>query len=229
LSTHARHALAALGTDGGQPCADGDLLGRGIHLLWSIRPELGFPRDGYHVWRRMHRPPEWSCFNFEDALDPPPESSSWTWLGYRLEASAGPIELLEFACGELPGLHLPGDRTLMVWAATRSIGVRASGSGAPPLVDVFVADGDGVALAAQRRARPHAGVASVLLAYVPRLPSSDRPAGLGLVGGSVRMTPGTNRRLRIFATTQIVFIRAACGCRHASRHAHCVADSEHRL
>ena len=46
-------------------------------------------------------------------------------------------------------------------------------------------------------------VAAVLLAYVPRLPSSDRPAGLGLAGGSVRMTPGTNRRLRIFATTQI--------------------------
>jgi putative ABC transport system permease protein len=46
-------------------------------------------------------------------------------------------------------------------------------------------------------------VASVLLAYVPRLPSSDRPAGLGLAGGSLRMTPGTSRRLRIFATTQI--------------------------
>ncbi len=46
-------------------------------------------------------------------------------------------------------------------------------------------------------------VAAVLLAYVPRLPSSDRPAGLGLAGGSVRMTPATSRRLRIFATTQI--------------------------
>jgi hypothetical protein len=46
-------------------------------------------------------------------------------------------------------------------------------------------------------------VASVLLAYVPRLPSSDRPGGLGLAGGSLRMTPGTNRRLRVFATTQI--------------------------
>jgi putative ABC transport system permease protein len=46
-------------------------------------------------------------------------------------------------------------------------------------------------------------VASVLLAYVPRLPSPDRSGGLGLAGGSVRMTPSTNRRLRIFATTQI--------------------------
>ena len=45
-------------------------------------------------------------------------------------------------------------------------------------------------------------LASVLLAYVPRLPSSDRPAGLGLAGG-LRITPGTNRRLRMFATTQI--------------------------
>lgn len=45
--------------------------------------------------------------------------------------------------------------------------------------------------------------AAVLLAYIPRLPMSDRSGGLGLAGGSVRMTPGTNRRLRIFATTQI--------------------------
>jgi putative ABC transport system permease protein len=46
--------------------------------------------------------------------------------------------------------------------------------------------------------------AAVLLAYVPRLPSSHAPAGLGL-GTSVRLTPGTNRRLRVFATTQIAF------------------------
>ena len=47
--------------------------------------------------------------------------------------------------------------------------------------------------------------ASVLLAYVPRLPSPRAPAGLGLVSGSVRITPGTNRRLRLFATAQIAF------------------------
>jgi predicted permease len=46
-------------------------------------------------------------------------------------------------------------------------------------------------------------VAAVLLAYIPRLPSSDRSSGLGLSSGSVRITPGTNRRLRIFATMQI--------------------------
>jgi predicted permease len=47
--------------------------------------------------------------------------------------------------------------------------------------------------------------AAVLLAYVPRLPSPRAPAGLGLSSGSVRMTPGTNRRLRLFATAQIAF------------------------
>src|SRR5204863_2142742 len=47
--------------------------------------------------------------------------------------------------------------------------------------------------------------AAVLLAYVPRLPSPHAPAGLGLASGSVRITPGTKRRLRIFATTQIAF------------------------
>jgi len=45
--------------------------------------------------------------------------------------------------------------------------------------------------------------AAVLLAYVPRLPSPHAPTGLGLTSGSVRITPGTNRRLRVFATTQI--------------------------
>jgi putative ABC transport system permease protein len=46
-------------------------------------------------------------------------------------------------------------------------------------------------------------IAAVLLAYIPRLPSSNRSSGLGLSSGGVRITPGTNRRLRIFATTQI--------------------------
>jgi predicted permease len=47
--------------------------------------------------------------------------------------------------------------------------------------------------------------AAVLLAYVPRLPSTHGPVGLGLATGGVRITPGTNRRLRMFATTQIAF------------------------
>jgi putative ABC transport system permease protein len=61
-------------------------------------------------------------------------------------------------------------------------------------------------------------VAAVLLAFVPRLPSLDyrsgRPeqgrrasadaaGGLGLSHGSVRITSGTNRRLRLFAVMQI--------------------------
>jgi len=48
-------------------------------------------------------------------------------------------------------------------------------------------------------------VAAVLLAYVPRLPSSDRlgrPSSTPAVGG-IRITPATNRRLKIFATMQI--------------------------
>jgi len=40
--------------------------------------------------------------------------------------------------------------------------------------------------------------AAVLLAFVPRLPSPQ-----GLANGSLRITPGTNRRLRVFAMTQI--------------------------
>ncbi|MFA5897506.1 MAG: ABC transporter permease [Hyphomicrobium sp.] len=46
-------------------------------------------------------------------------------------------------------------------------------------------------------------VSSVLLAFVPRLPSAEATNGLGLSNGSVRITTGTNRRLRLFAVTQI--------------------------
>ncbi len=45
--------------------------------------------------------------------------------------------------------------------------------------------------------------AAVLLAFVPRLPSADGSQGISLSNGSVRITGGTNRRLRIFAVTQI--------------------------
>ncbi len=54
-------------------------------------------------------------------------------------------------------------------------------------------------------------VAAVILAFVPRLPSSGtsgsgtsgKPSGLGLSSGSARITGSTSRRQRIFAVTQI--------------------------
>jgi putative ABC transport system permease protein len=46
-------------------------------------------------------------------------------------------------------------------------------------------------------------IAAVLLAFVPRLPSADSAHGLGLSNGSLRITGGANRRLRVFAMTQI--------------------------
>src|SRR5271154_2619307 len=46
-------------------------------------------------------------------------------------------------------------------------------------------------------------IAAVLLAFVPRLPSADSSHGSGLASGSLRVTGGTGRRLRIFAVTQI--------------------------
>ncbi|MCA1562285.1 MAG: ADOP family duplicated permease [Acidobacteria bacterium] len=45
--------------------------------------------------------------------------------------------------------------------------------------------------------------AAVLLAFVPRLPAADASSGFGLSNGSVRITSGRNRRLRLFAVTQI--------------------------
>jgi predicted permease len=46
-------------------------------------------------------------------------------------------------------------------------------------------------------------LAAVLLAFIPRLPSADAANGLGLASGGLRITTGTNRRLRAFAVVQI--------------------------
>jgi putative ABC transport system permease protein len=46
-------------------------------------------------------------------------------------------------------------------------------------------------------------ISAVLLAFVPRLPSANASQGSNLANGSVRITGGTSRRLRIFAVTQI--------------------------
>ena len=46
-------------------------------------------------------------------------------------------------------------------------------------------------------------VAAVILAFVPRLPSSGTSSGLSPSSGSVRLTASTSRRQRIFAVTQI--------------------------
>ncbi len=46
-------------------------------------------------------------------------------------------------------------------------------------------------------------VAAVLLAFIPKLPTSDASRGASLASGGVRITGSTSRRLRIFAVVQI--------------------------
>lgn len=46
-------------------------------------------------------------------------------------------------------------------------------------------------------------LAAVGLAFVPRLPNAEAATGPGLSAGNIRITPGTNRRLRLFAVAQI--------------------------
>jgi predicted permease len=45
--------------------------------------------------------------------------------------------------------------------------------------------------------------AAVLLAYIPRLPSSPHPDNGYAAGGGIRMTPNLNRRLKTFAVAQV--------------------------
>jgi len=46
-------------------------------------------------------------------------------------------------------------------------------------------------------------IAAVVLAYVPRLPTTASSQGFGLASGGARITAGATRRLRVFAVTQI--------------------------
>jgi len=46
-------------------------------------------------------------------------------------------------------------------------------------------------------------LAAVLLAFVPRLPNADASHGFALTSAGLRITGATNRRLRLFAVTQI--------------------------
>jgi len=95
------------------------------------------------------------------------------------------------AAGALAGLYFAGPLVTLIARFAARFSVRAL----DVTVDSSVA-WVGAALAI---------AAAVLLAFVPRLPSSHASVGLGVGSGSLRMTPGTNRRLRIFATTQIAF------------------------
>jgi putative ABC transport system permease protein len=56
-------------------------------------------------------------------------------------------------------------------------------------------------------------IASVFLAFIPRLPSANAPQG-GLTGRETRVAGGSSRRLRIFAVTQIAasFLLLAGAC-----------------
>ena len=153
------HALVGLGTDGGQPLVDGDRLAGGVHLLWSIRPELGFPVDGYHVWRRRHREPEWSCLDPGNGLLPPPGTSGtdWEWLDYRVRVDPGPVTRDPDACGEAGALYLPGSRSVEVRPPRVAAAVRVVGVGALPVLEVLVASGGGTAVALRLRARRAGG------------------------------------------------------------------------
>ncbi|MEP7310475.1 MAG: hypothetical protein ABJA98_33645 [Acidobacteriota bacterium] len=45
-------SMIGLGTDGGQPRADGSPMERGIHLRWQLGDALGFPPGGFDLYRR---------------------------------------------------------------------------------------------------------------------------------------------------------------------------------
>ena len=152
------HAVVGLGTDGGQPLADGDVLARGVHLLWTLRPELGFPVDGYHVSRRRHRDPEWVCLDASFGLLPPPGGvTSWENGDlFALQSDHGVAVLDPTGCTPAGAAAYPGaDRSLTVGSAREFSAVRVIGVGSRPMVEVFALAGGEQRLIASQRAPRH--------------------------------------------------------------------------
>lgn len=148
MDTTPWHALVALGTKGGDPLVNGDRLARGVHLLWSWRPELGFPIGGYDVWRRVHRPPGWFCLDLDTHMSIPDNGGEWEVLSFRLVANPGPVVHQADGCGKRYALVLPPlppdprvspIRVLEVWSPVESAAVRGIGLGEPPVVEVLAA------------------------------------------------------------------------------------------
>jgi hypothetical protein len=161
LSTDRWHAVVGLGTDGGQALANGDVLACGVHLLWTLRPELGFPVDGYHVSRRRHRNPEWVCLDESFGLLPPPGGVT-SWEGgnlFSLESDQGVAVLDPTACVPVGAAHYAGEaRSLTIRADREFSALRAKGEGDRPMVEVFaLTDGEERLIAWQRAARRSGG------------------------------------------------------------------------
>src|SRR5262245_35719656 len=119
-------------------------------------------------------------------------------LRAALGASSGALRrtllgecLVLCAAGAVAGLYLADPLVMLVARYAARFSIRAL----DVTVDSSVA-WVGAALAI---------LAAVLLAFVPRLPSSNTSAGLGVASNGVRITPGTKRRLRAFATIQVAF------------------------
>ena len=153
MTLEGSHAVIGLGTDGGQPLADGDVLARGVHLLWTLDPALAFPVGGYHVSRRGHRQPEWVCLYADGDLMPPSGGqTSWGEEGaFRLEIDQGVAIYEPDACSR-GAVRLPGRRSMTVLAPYTFAAVRVRGVGPLPQVEVLGETGDGVRPVARLRA-----------------------------------------------------------------------------
>ncbi|MFN8561628.1 MAG: hypothetical protein U0703_08420 [Anaerolineae bacterium] len=108
-------ALVALGTDGGQPLADGSTMSTGIHLRWDFESDLGFPAGGFDIFRREHRRGQEWCAQFF-----PHDGGGIDLIG----SDNGPKFVihpsgeahLQGGCGEQVdrSLKLPGEQTLII-------------------------------------------------------------------------------------------------------------------
>ncbi len=121
--------MIALGSDGGQPRADGSSVEAGIHLRWHFDSGLGFPPGGFDVYRRKHE----VCGEFK--VDPPTILWQSPELDFELEASSRvkKARVCEIDGRSSDGFQLPGRQTLdaTLPKAVRSVIVTLDGATEP--------------------------------------------------------------------------------------------------
>jgi len=150
--------MIGLGTNGGQPRADGSPMEMGIHLRWQMGEEIGFPVGGFDLYRRAQN---LDLFARCGILSKTTlgmivwvPKTPGTMLAVELSAS-GESRTIE-GCGGTNGLGLPGEQSLRMKFEEPARHIRITldrRTNPTPTAEAFWDSGSGEVIVAREKAR----------------------------------------------------------------------------